>query len=184
MSARTLYWRRLDTEGLERVTIACDGDALHVQASIIAIEDGGFQLDHQWVLSPDWSVRSLSATRWGGKGQASLRVQRTDAGWSVDGQPRPDLDGAEQVDLSATPLCNTFALRPLMRSGERTRELDVAYVDAATLQVTRSRQAYDRLDDGRFRYRDLGLFAGFQAVLQVQDEGLVRRYEGLFEQVL
>jgi hypothetical protein len=51
------------------------------------------------------------------------------------------------------------------------------------MTVARSRQRYDRLGPNRLRYVDLGLSAGFEADLQVDDRGLVLRYQHLFERV-
>jgi hypothetical protein len=51
------------------------------------------------------------------------------------------------------------------------------------MTVVRSRQRYDRLGPNRLRFVDLGVAAGFEADLEVDDEGLVHRYEHLFERV-
>jgi uncharacterized protein len=56
-------------------------------------------------------------------------------------------------------------------------------VDGLALTVTRSRQRYDRLGPQRLRYVDLGLSAGFEADLLVDDQGLVIQYQHLFERL-
>ena len=61
--------------------------------------------------------------------------------------------------------------------------LDTCFVDGVAMTVERSRQRYDRLDTNRLRFVDLGLSAGFEAELEVDDQGLVLRYEHLFERV-
>ena len=101
----------------------------------------------------------------------------------MDGAARPDLEGAEEPDLSVTPFCNTF---PIRRTPERAGEsltLDTAYIDARALTVARSRQRYDRQGPGRLRFVDLGLSRGFEADLVVDEAGLVVSYEHLFERV-
>ena len=52
---------------------------------------------------------------------------------------------------------------------------------ALTLQP--SRQRYERLSTRSFRYIDLGAADGFEATLEVDANGIVTRYEGLFEQL-
>ena len=49
--------------------------------------------------------------------------------------------------------------------------------------MERSRQRYDRVGPNRVRFVDLGVAAGFEADLDLDDDGLVLRYEGLFERV-
>jgi uncharacterized protein len=82
-------------------------------------------------------------------------------------------------DLSVTPFCNTLPIRRTPAS----LTLDTAFIDGVSLSVARSRQRYERYSSDRLRYIDLGLSAGFEADLEVDERGLVRRYEHLFERV-
>ncbi len=183
MGPEILFWRRTDGLGLERLALAVTAEAVMAEASVVSTQDGGFRLDHRWRLTPDWRVRSLEVERWGPAGLARLTVERAEGGWTVDGARRPDLDGAEEPDLSVTPFCNTFPIRRLpLGLGERL-DLDVCHVDGAAMTVARRRQRYERLGPGRVRYVDLGPQAGFEAELMVDDRGLVLRYQHLFERV-
>ncbi|MFD1910597.1 putative glycolipid-binding domain-containing protein [Halodurantibacterium flavum] len=178
---RTIFWRRLDTDGLERLLVTEDDHGIFVKGTILTTENGGCRLDHDWRLDSNWATLRAAVSREGADGQKTLRLDRAGASWTVNGQTRPDLDGASDVDLSLTPFCNTLALRRLMGTGGDRIMLDIAYIDGATLSVARSRQAYDRINNRCFRYRDLGLAMGFEALIDVDDRGFVTRYEGLFE---
>ena len=96
---------------------------------------------------------------------------------------RPDLDGAEEPDLSVTPFCNTFPIRRTPEGPGASLTLDTAFIDGPALTVARSRQRYDRQRQRRLRYVDLGLSRGFEADLAVDDAGLVLSYQHLFERV-
>jgi hypothetical protein len=181
--AEILFWRRTDLAGLERLSLVVSPDAVLAEGSVICTEDGGFRLDHRWRLAPDWRALSLEVERWGPAGHARLAVERTEGGWIVDGARRPDLDGAEEPDLSVTPFCNTFPIRRLPPDLGETLDLDVCHVDGAAMNVARSRQRYERLGPTRVRYVDLGRSAGFEADLRVDERGLVLRYQHLFERV-
>lgn len=178
-----LYWRRTDLPGLERMVLRVSADGVAAESTVICVEDGGFRLDHRWRLTADWRVLSLDVERWGAAGHARLGVERAGDGWTVDGVRRADLDGAEEPDLSVTPFCNTFPIRRTPPGPGASRALDVCYVDAATMTVVRSRQRYDRLGPSRLRYVDLGRSAGFEADIEVDGQGLVLRYQHLFERV-
>jgi hypothetical protein len=82
-----------------------------------------------------------------------------------------------------TPFCNTLPIRRLANEAAPSLTLDTAYIDGPALTVTRSRQRYDRLAADRFRYVDLGVAEGFVADLVVDREGLVLRYQHLFERI-
>jgi hypothetical protein len=180
-SAEILFWRRTDLEGLERLALRVLPEAVLAEATTLGLEDGGFRLDHRWRLSPDWRALSLEVERWGPTGHARVRLERRGTGWTVDGRPRPDLDGAEEPDLSVTPFCNTLPIRRTPEAAGASLALDVAFVDGATLAVSRSRQRYDRQGPGRLRF--VALDHPFEADLEVDPRGLVLRYEHLFERV-
>lgn len=101
----------------------------------------------------------------------------------MEGEARPDLEGAEEPDLSVTPFCNTFPIRRLPEGAGASLTLDTALIDGPALTVARSTQRYDRQGPGRLRYVDLGQSRGFEADLVVDDNGLVLRYEHLFERL-
>jgi hypothetical protein len=101
----------------------------------------------------------------------------------VNGKLRPDLDGAEEPDLSVTPFCNTIPIRRAPERPGASLTLATAFIDGPALTVARSSQRYDRQGPGRVRYVDLGLSRGFEADLLVDGAGLVLRYEHLFERV-
>jgi len=178
-----LFWRRTDVTGLERLALSVSADAVEAEATVICVEDGGFRLDHRWRLTPGWRAMSLEVERWGAAGHRRLSLERTEAGWRVDGVPRADLDGADEPDLSVTPFCNTFPIRRTPGGAVASLTLDTCFVDGAAMTVARSRQRYDRLGPNRLRYVDLGLSSGFEAELQVDAMGLVLVYQHLFERV-
>jgi hypothetical protein len=183
MSTSVLFWRRTDFEGLERLELVAGPESVTATSTVICLEAGGFRLDHRWRLGADWRARSVVAERWNAQGHGILSVERAGTGWRVNGEPRPDLEGAEEPDLSVTPFCNTFPIRRTPETVGESLSLDTAFIDGPALTVARSKQRYDRQGPGRVRYVDLGLSAGFEADLTVDEEGLVLHYEHLFERV-
>ncbi|HWE17376.1 MAG TPA: putative glycolipid-binding domain-containing protein [Hyphomicrobiaceae bacterium] len=183
MSTSIYFWRRTDVEGLERLELVIEPEGVTATSTTICLEAGGFRLDHRWRLDADWRAQLVTVERWGPQGHGVLRLERAGTGWRVDGGLRPDLEGAEEPDLSVTPFCNTFPIRRTPEAAGASLTLDTAFIDGPALTVARSRQRYDRQGPGRLRYVDLGLSQGFEADLVVDDAGLVLRYEHLFERV-
>jgi hypothetical protein len=183
MSVSILFWRRTDVEGLERLELAIETDAISATSTVICLESGGFQLEHRWRLDLEWRAQSVAVERWNSQGHGLLHLERAGTGWRVNGAPRPDLEGAEEPDLSITPFCNTFPIRRTPEGAGESLPIDTAFIDGPVLTVARSSQRYDRQGPGRLRYVDLGLSRGFEANLVVDDAGLVLHYEHLFERV-
>ncbi|CEJ12237.1 hypothetical protein BN1110_02534 [bacterium YEK0313] len=183
MTQTVLFWRRTDVHGLERMALAIEADRITATSSVVSLDAGGFRLDHRWRLSPDWQALQVEIERWNNGGHGALRLERHGRGWRVDGVDRPDLDGAEEPDLSITPFCNTFPIRRVPETAGASLALDIAFIDGPALTVARSRQRYDRQGPRHLRYVDLGLSQGFEADLVVDDAGLVVTYEHLFERL-
>jgi uncharacterized protein len=181
--AALICWRRIDIVGLELLALRIGAERVWAESSIICMEDGGFQLHHVWELTADWRTLSLQVERRDADGRRALTLERDGNGWRVDGERRPDLDGPDDPDLSATPFCNTLVIRRIRDVEGASLTLDTAYIDAKDLVVTRSRQRYDYQGPGRFRYIDLGHSAGFEADLEVDGQGIVQQYQHLFERV-
>lgn len=183
MSPSVYFWRRTDIEGLERLELDSGPDGVRAVSTVLCQGGGGFRLDHSWRLDSGWQVQTAVVERWNAEGHGVLRLERAGTGWRVNGKARPDLDGAAEPDLSVTPFCNTFPIRRTPEVVGESLPLDTAFIDGPALTVSRSSQRYDRQGPGRLRYVDLGLFAGFEADLLVDDDGLVVRYEHLFERI-
>lgn len=171
-------WRRVDEPGVELMALSCGASGLSVRSTLIHAGEESFGLRYRWELDPAWRTRTLRIDRADAM-EKSLVIQRTgDTTWRVDGKARPDLTGCHEVDVSATPFCNGLAIR---RMGETDGELLALFVDAPALTCQPSRQRYERLGLRAWQYIDKGVSAGFTARLDLDDEGLVAKYEHLFE---
>jgi uncharacterized protein len=183
MTRLILFWRRMDIEGLERLELLVEPEGVTAASTLICLEAGGFRIDHRWQLDSDWRAQSVVVERWNVQGSGMLSMERSGTGWRVNGESRPDLEGVEEPDLSVTPFCNTFPIRRTPLAAGESLTLDTAFIDGPALTVARSKQRYDRQGPRRVRYVDLGLSAGFEADLVVDEKGLVLHYEHLFERL-
>jgi len=181
--SQVIFWQRQDMPGMERLTLTVSDDALIAVSTVICVENGGFRLDHRWTLSRDWRTRSVEVEKWSADGHSRLALERAGSSWKVDGMRRPDLDEADEPDLSVTPFCNTLPIQRMMREKLESFTLDTCYIDAATMRIARSFQKYEWVAPNHLRYIDLGLSIGFEADLKIDDTGLVVSYQNLFERV-
>jgi hypothetical protein len=173
-------WRRLDEPGLEVMHLVKTEDGIQVTSDVLHAGADPFGLRYSWSLDRSWQTTSLHmAVRRGGRNFLCYVERAGPSAWSVDGQPRPDLNGCIELDLSATPFCNSLAIRHLGATGE----LVVSFVRLPELSIVPSLQRYEAVAPGQWRYVDLGAANGFTAFLTLDSENLVQRYEGLFEEI-
>jgi hypothetical protein len=174
-------WRRLDEPGLEVLHMTKSKESIRVTAELVHAGRNPFGLRYSWTLSEDWRTALLRLELRSGSEDRDIEFERIgEASWRVDGRSRPDLDGCVEIDLSATPFCNTLAIHRLKH---KPGEITVLYVALPDLSLTPSRQRYEHLESDRWRYVDLGVAKGFSADLDFDLDGLIIRYEGLFETV-
>ncbi|WP_221583264.1 putative glycolipid-binding domain-containing protein [Microbacterium sp. G2-8] len=108
----------------------------------------------------------------------SLRVRLTDRGWEVDGEARPDLAGAREVDISASPLSNTLPIRRLGLAVGESADITTAYIRVPQLDVTTDPQRYTRTGENEYLYESRD--SDFRRSITVDEDGLVIEYPGLF----
>lgn len=121
-----------------------------------------------------WQFTRLSLT----VGDRQLRVERTADGWTDDGQPRPDLSAAREVDLSLSPFSNTLPIRRLELPIGASAEIVTAYIDLPAGTVSTDPQRYTRTAAQEYLYESLD--SDFSRTITVDGAGLVVDYPGLF----
>jgi len=171
-------WRRVDEPGLELMALSRSRSGIDVRSTVIHAGAESFGLRYRWELDASWQTRRLRIDRTDALGKSLLIERAGDTGWRVDGEERPDLAVCHEVDVSATPFCNSLAIRRLGNAGG---ELLALFVDASSLTCQPSRQRYEPLGPRAWRYVDKGVSDGFTARLDLDEEGFVAKYEHLFE---
>lgn len=139
-----------------------------------------YRLAYRIAWDRRWRVRRarIGVTQRGERRSLSLRSDGR-GGWSArDASVGPDWSACVDIDLWPTPFTNTFPIRRLGdRLASRT-EISVLYIRAPALEVSVARQAYTRLAGDRFLFESLD--SEFQAELEVDGNGIVLDYPGLF----
>ena len=183
---RNVRWATEEGDGLEYCAIRSTPQGFIAEGVTIAPGFGnlaeGEPFGCSYAVRGDdrWHVRQVEVRVAGG---VHLLLRADGEGrWSgPDGAPLPALDGCIDVDLTCTPFTNTLPIRRLGEALRARHEIRVAYITLPAASVMPSRQAYTRLEAGRYRFESLS--NPFQAEIDTDDDGLVLRYPGLFKQI-
>jgi hypothetical protein len=104
---------------------------------------------HLWSVGYDieldaaWNTRSARVTSRSPEGARGVSlVHLRGAGWTVDGVPRPDLDGCVDVDLESSAVTNTLPVHRMEFEPGARVEASAVYVRAGDLGVERLEQYY------------------------------------------
>jgi uncharacterized protein len=176
-------WQDWAGTGLQHLVLRQGGDEIVAEAVVVGDEEGArFGGRFRIVCDAGWHVRRAEVET---IGRPPIVLTADGAGHWRDGTgaPRPELDGAIDVDLPMTPFTNTLPIRRLsLRAGE-SADLRIVYIVMPEGSVTVSPQRYLCLEPRR-RYRYESLDSDFVREIEVDANGLVITYPDLFRRVL
>ncbi|RBO96918.1 putative glycolipid-binding domain-containing protein [Nocardia puris] len=165
-------WHGVETPSTERLRLTA-ADRIDVRSTV---EVGDQRYDYAVELDSEWVFRALTIRTRDGRG---LLLRRdTDGAWFADDEPRPDLAGAVDIDLSFSPFTNTLPIRRLNLPPRSSAEIVTAYVESPSLRVLPDPQRYTRLAPDTYLYESLD--SDFTRRITVDPNGFVVDYPGLF----
>lgn len=167
----TLRWIGLDEPSDETCVVSRSPDGTRFASTVL----GSFgELAYILTVDEGWRFQHLNLS----VGDRSTSLRREPEGWMVDGQRRKDLDDAEEVDISASPLTNTLPIRRLRLEVGQYADIVTAYISVPGLHIVPDPQRYTRLSVDQYLYESRD--SDFTRTITVDDEGYVLRYPGLF----
>ena len=185
---RNIRWTTWDGEGTEHLHLAVDNVVIAADGLIVGMQAGAvFSLHYHFQCDPDWHVRSLNLQAMHGSTRKDISLLADGNGhWLQSGASVPPLDGCLDVDISATPFTNTLPIRRLVLQPGTFAEILVVYISIPDLQIKPVPQRYTCLQQrssGAGHYRYEGLTTGYTNELEVDEDGIVVDYPGLFRRV-
>jgi uncharacterized protein len=176
-------WQGWSGKSIEH-TVVRRGSGANSANGVVIAEEGSERFAVRYMIDCEgsWSLRQARLELIGA--DSAIELRRADNGKWSDGSGRslPHLDGATDLDLSVTPFTNTLPIQRLrLRAGE-SAEILTAYVRFPEQTVTTDPQRYTCLEPMR-RYRYESLDSDFVREVEVDADGLVLIYPGLFRRL-
>ena len=185
MSKRMLArWQDELGKGLEHLVLDVGDTGVMADSIVLAGEEGQYYVaQYQLRCDRQWRLREARVTLTG-EGRA-LELRSDGEGQWTDGAGAalPHLAGAIDIDITVTPFTNTLPIRRLEWRAGCAVDLRMAYVWLPELRVTADPQRYTCLEPGR-RFRFESLDSDFTRDLEIDADGLVVTYPGLFRRVV
>jgi uncharacterized protein len=185
LRTRALIWRRIfDNGSTEFATVSQVADGFVLTGNIVAVQEGEpLEVKYRIECHADWRTRLVSVEQHRGLRHTVLAISPDDqAKWSAHGVGTIDfLNGCLDVDLELTPITNTLPVNRLKLDVGQRAEIAAAWIRFPSLEIVRANQSYERLTPNTYRYRSLA--SGFTAVIEVDEDGLPIRYQGIWERI-
>ena len=182
---REVIWQAEGGVGQEHLTIS-DRNGVIVADSfgVALLGSRPVRARYQVVCDASWVTRGVAITTEVAHGSPTVIELRSDGNghWTnSDGSALAELDGCIDVDITTTPFTNTLPIRRLGLEPGRQETIRVAWIDVETLSITPKEQRYTGVSEGVVRFEAVD--SGFRRDLDVDADGLVRNYPGLFARV-
>jgi hypothetical protein len=184
MLTNAARWQNWAGKGLEHLVLK-DGDKGWLAESLVIgdADDERFAIEYTVECDREWRTMKVAA-RLVGAGRGVMLSGDGAGKWRDEaGQPLPALNGAIDVDITATPFTNTLPIHRLGLEAGQSADIVVAYIDVPSLNVTADPQRYTCLEPMR-RYRFESQGGDFVREIEVDEYGLVVLYPDLFRRVL
>ena len=176
-------WQDWSGNGIEHAVIRCTQVSSTAESVVIGALNGEpFAVRYQIRCDCSWTLNYASIEIIGEQRKVELLSDGRGKWADASGTALPGLDGAIDVDISATPFTNTLPIRRLRLARGHSAEIRAAYVHVPDLDIVRDPQRYTCLEP-LHRYRYESLDSDFVREIEVDTDGLVVTYPGLFKRI-
>ena len=177
----SMLWRRVDQPGHDAARLSAGAAGVCLEGSAVFSESGrACALAYRVECDAAWRTRAVRITGWCGADDIALTIA-VDAGgrWTVNGVECAAVQGCADVDLSFTPATNMLPIRRLALDIGAAAEVRAAWLRFPELTLEPLDQRYTRVAALQYRYEAPG--HAFVALLDTNEAGMVRTYQGLWQ---
>lgn len=178
----SVLWRRVGEPGLDGARFATDVEGPRIDGTALFLHaEHPVRLEYTVACDARW--RTLRAHVRGDVGGRAIEheILRDGGAWTLDGVRQPAVEGALDVDLAFTPATNTLPVRRLALGIGRREDVRAAWLRFPELDLVPLDQSYTRTSARTYHYESDG--GAFVRDLELDDDGVVVRYPGLWERV-
>lgn len=175
---RVVRWCNWEDTSREHLVLRQTAVGIVVDSAIVA---GSYAVQYRVLCDPLWRVKQLHVRTIGRDAPFVLETDGEGHWRDGDAQALPQIDGAIDIDLPASPFTNTLPIRRLQLQPGQSADIVAAYVIFPDMTVQADPQRYTRIDKNRYRYESRD--SDFTAEITVDEDGLVIDYPGLFKRI-
>lgn len=177
---QTAIWENSRTFGAEYLEITTSGDHTIATSAVISVEEGSpIKVDYKIELN-SWFTKTVKIEISNSEKSLYLETNANHQWFDQDGNERPELSGALDIDISCTPFTNTLPIKRMQWIIGQPQICQMVYIKVPELTLKKVEQIYTLIKDEKdyqvFDYKS----PSYHAVIQVDKEGLVMDYPGLF----
>lgn len=176
----TLVWRGIAYQSLEYFKLTGRSEDYIAESTIVGrYQEVIYCVTYRLVIDYTWLIQEFHMVSEINGIQHTLKGKKTGNQWEINDVINSDFNGFEYIDISLTPFTNTLPINHLVLNENRSKEINVIYIDVLNSQIKPVSQRYTKLEPYKYLYENTN--NDFKATILVDETGLVINYPGLFE---
>lgn len=183
MIQKHIEWGGIEEPSFEKCLLSFTGTGIDVRSVIVGKQgDVAYRIMYEIQLDKNWLVRSFEIrTEMRGKEEYTAYTTNTLGHWTKNGQPAHEFDDCIYIDIFPTPFTNSLPINHLNMEQGESRDIKVLYIDIPAEKIQAKEQRYTKLSPTEYKFENIP--NDFEAVITVDEDGLVLDYPGLFKMV-
>ncbi|HYI79161.1 MAG TPA: putative glycolipid-binding domain-containing protein [Chryseolinea sp.] len=177
-----ILWKGLEYHSLENCVLTKIKSGWSINSTIVGAYDKKiYKVEYVIKANDKWETIYLNlTTELAGSKRDFIFLGDGNGNWTNNGIPKAEFEGCVDVDISLTPFTNSLPIKRLLWETNKSRQIKVLFVDVLGGAVIPVQQRYTKLSNAEFRFENVP--NDFEAVITVDDLGLVLNYPELFIQ--
>jgi hypothetical protein len=180
LTGQSILWRGIYLPGHEASRFFQRDNNWHLEGTAVFSHKGEpCRLTYRVLCDAQWHTVSGQVSGWLGNETVQYDISvDADLNWLLNGNERPAVAGCIDLDLNFSPSTNLLPIRRLNLSVGQEAEVKAAWLRFPSFELERLSQTYRRTRKLTYRYEST---TGFAADLEVNTEGFVTNYPGLWQ---
>jgi len=179
---KIIVWKSTYVNTTEFTTISLKGNIV-VNGHITGQGLGQFvNVNYKLEINKKWEIQTVKIILQSDNSFNISLYKNKDNHWTNErGENLSQLNNCTDIDITLTPFTNSLPINRLQLNIGESKEIEVVYFDLPSNKFSPAKQRYTNLGNGIYKYESLA--SGFTANLQVDTEGLVLNYPGIWHRV-
>ncbi|SES79191.1 hypothetical protein SAMN05216389_102193 [Oceanobacillus limi] len=182
---KKVVWNNDELFGCEYLTLKRTTENLVVQSTVIYVDektDNAHNLDYNVELDKHWLTKKLSINV-DNIDRLELHTDREGNWFNSDGEIIGSLNGAIDIDISATPFSNSLPINRINWRINQIKYFHMVYISVPSLEIKKVPQSYHYIrKEGELRYFKYRCY-DYETIISVDSNGLVVDYPNIFSRV-
>jgi hypothetical protein len=178
---KNILWTGIEYHSLENCILTITDEGSEINSSIIgAYATKLYRIEYRITTNQYWETTFFEIKSQFDHAFEMINFRKEGReSWYVNGQRDGKFNGCIDIDISLTPFTNTLPINRLNLFEKEWQQIKVLYVDILGRKITPVQQKYTKLSQTRYKYENVP--NDFEAVISVDDLGLVVKYPRLFK---